>query len=43
MNKKDYIYTGIIVLLLIPLVFLIIERQSQLSVCYDVYENIISK
>jgi len=41
MNKKDYIYLGIILILAIPLVFLVIERQSQISVCYDIFENII--
>lgn len=43
MNKKDYIYLGIILILAIPLAFLVIERQGQISVCYDVFENIIDK
>ena len=43
MNKKEYIYIGIILILSVSLAFLIIERQGQISVCYDVYENIINK
>ena len=42
-NKKDYIYIGIIIILIIPLLFLIIERKEQTSVCYEVFEDIINK
>jgi hypothetical protein len=43
MNKKDYIYIGIIIILIIPLLFLITERKGQISVCYEVFEDIINK
>ena len=42
-NKKDYIYIGIILMLIIALIFLLVERQGQISVCYDVFENIIKE
>ena len=42
-NKKDYIYIGIILMLIIALIFLLVERQCQISVCYDVFENIIKE
>ena len=42
-NKKDYIYIGIIIILIIPLLFLIIERKEQPGVCYEVFEDIINK
>ena len=41
MNKKDYIYIGIIIALAVPLIFLVIDRKGQTEVCYEVFENII--
>ena len=40
---KDFNYIGIIVALILAVASLYFERQGQLSVCYDVFENIISK
>ena len=40
---KDFNYIGIIVALILAVTSLYFERQGQLSVCYDVFENIISK
>ena len=42
MNKKDYIYIGIIIALAVPLIFLVIDRKGQTEVCYEVFENIIN-
>jgi|DEB0MinimDraft_10_1074344.scaffolds.fasta_scaffold109499_2 hypothetical protein len=42
-NIKDFNYLGIILALVITIVCLFFERQGQISVCYDVFENIISK
>jgi len=42
-NIKDFNYLGIILALLIAVLALSFERQGQLSVCYDVFENIILK
>jgi len=42
-NIKDFNYLGIILALMLAVVSLYFERQGQLSVCYDVFENIISK
>ena len=43
MTKKDYVYIGIIILLFIPLLSLLVERQVQISVSYNVFETIIKK
>lgn len=43
MTKKDYAYIGMIILLFVPLLSLLVERQGQISVCYDVFETIINK
>ena len=40
---RDYNYIGIIIALMLAVTALYVERQGQISVCYDVFENIISK
>lgn len=40
---KDFNYIGIIIALMLAIAGLYFERQGQISVCYDVFENIISK
>ena len=42
MNKKDYLYIGIIIALAVPLIFMVIDRKGQTEVCYEVFENIIN-
>lgn len=42
-NIKDINYIGIITALTLAIIALYVERQGQISVCYDVFENIISK
>ena len=42
-NIKDVNYIGIIIALMLAIAGLYVERQGQASVCYDVFENIISK
>ena len=41
MNKKDYLYIGIIIALAVPLILFVIDRKEQTEVCYEVFENII--
>ncbi len=40
---KDFNYIGIIIALTLAVAALYFERQGQISVCYDVFENIISE
>lgn len=40
---RDYNYIVIIIALMLTVTALYVERKGQISVCYDVFENIISK